>query len=241
MVRMLTRATTAALMLSGVLLASSAAPAVAAPAPHPCKASQGKPPYPPGQCKKGSVSNPNAHPGEQQVAFSGDGEFDPGSTVRGENHSKVQQLGTTTADQMGGATFTFTIPQDADNGSHEVLFFGTLDGQAHQASVMYTVSRGKVGTKSTETTPADNAAEQPPAAGAPGAPAAPAAVPGREAAGRSTAATPRSSSGLLHLPRTGAAIFSTGAAGAGALLFGLGLILLGRRRRDTAIAAALPR
>src|SRR4051812_22678520 len=118
MVRMLSRTLMAAAVLSASLLAVSATPSVAAPPPNPCKHNeQTDPPYPPGQCKKGGVSNPDAHPGGKQTAFSGDGEFDPGSKVRGENHSRPQQLGTTEADALGGVTFSFTIPPDAESGA----------------------------------------------------------------------------------------------------------------------------
>jgi LPXTG-motif cell wall-anchored protein len=164
--------------------------------------------------------------------------------VRGENHSKVQDLGTTNADALGGARFTFRIPEDAEAGSHEVFFFGTLDGKSTQASVKYKVSRGRVGTNSTDNANAAPPAA-PPAAGPPAAePPAAAGQNGPGTAGSGSGVAPAVphldfGHGVLQLPRTGAALISFGAAGVGALLLGAALVLAGRRRRYAAIAASV--
>lgn len=136
----------AALVLStaGISLAESA---VAAPPPPACKpAGQGKPPYPPGQCKKESTSLATAQPGQSQTVTSGDGEFTGGSAVSAvlvncATNAQVADLGSTTATSLGGASVNFIVPNIAP-GQYCVQYRGTLNGATRGASTAFAVTLG---------------------------------------------------------------------------------------------------
>ncbi|MGB8652676.1 MAG: hypothetical protein WCD35_18665, partial [Mycobacteriales bacterium] len=104
-----------------------------------CKPQQGKPAYPPGQCKKGSVSDSTARPGESLTAQSGEGEFDNGSHVAVELHSQTVALGTVTTNSAGNAVVSFKVPTSLAAGTHEVVFTGPFFGASRSVSVPFTV------------------------------------------------------------------------------------------------------
>lgn len=136
----------AALLLSLSLVAVADA-AVAAPPPARCQpGGQGQPPYPPGLCKKPSVSNGDAQPGESQTVTSGDGQFTGGSGVIGTlvncaTNAKVLDLGSTTASSLGGASFTFTVPS-VPTGQYCVQFRGKLNGANRGVSTAFAITQG---------------------------------------------------------------------------------------------------
>ena len=146
----------AALVLGGGVGAVSASAASAAPAASsseckkqdggksredsdPCKPKckkddDDKKKYPPGKCKpKGTVSDRTPHPGETITATSGDGLFNPGTTVI--VPSKGKEICKTTATDKGGATCTFVVPTDTGFGAAKIVFSGTLDGSSSGSAI----------------------------------------------------------------------------------------------------------
>src|SRR5687767_1348724 len=99
----------AAVAVAGLTTLVSA-PALAAPPSPGCKPEMGKPAYPPGLCKKAAVSDSTATRGQSMTVYSGEGHFDPNSSVDVELRSTPQSLGTVTAGEDGGATVTFKVP-----------------------------------------------------------------------------------------------------------------------------------
>ncbi|MCU1596178.1 MAG: hypothetical protein JWO12_3570 [Frankiales bacterium] len=133
------------LAVAGLATLTLAPSAVAAPPGTGCKPVQGKPAYPPGQCKKPAISDSSPSRGEKVTVYSGEGEFTKDSSVTVELHSTVYSLGTVTADSTGGATVSFTIPSSISTGRHAVVFSGDALGLPNTVSVGLTVSGSSAG------------------------------------------------------------------------------------------------
>ena len=138
MPRTITRALSA-VAVAGVTTLAVATPVLAAPPGPGCAPQQGKPAYPPGQCKKGAVSDSTATPGQPLTASSGEGQFDNDSAVSVELHSKTVALGTVTTNSAGEAVVTFKVPASLGAGQHEVAFTGPFFGVNRTVSVPFTV------------------------------------------------------------------------------------------------------
>ncbi|MFI2104621.1 invasin domain 3-containing protein, partial [Isoptericola sp. NPDC019693] len=151
-----------------------------------------------------------AERGDTQVAHGGG--FLPGEEVSGVLTSTPVDLGAQTADATGAVTFTVTLPEDLEAGTHHVTLTGDASGDVRAAFEVV------VPAPDEEETPAA------PAGGGgtstPGRPAGPATVPAP------SADDPDRSSGWL--PRTGADV--AGLAGLALLLTLLGAALVRRRR-----------
>jgi LPXTG-motif cell wall-anchored protein len=106
-----------------------------------CKPAKGKPAYPPGKCKRKSISDGHADRGEHLKAYSGEGEFDKGKKVKVELHSTTYSVGTVTVDSSGGATVTFTVPKSMATGAHNVVFTGPFFGRTRSVSVPFSVNK----------------------------------------------------------------------------------------------------
>ena len=128
----------AAIAIAGLTTLASA-PALAAPPPPGCKPEHGKPAYPPGQCKKAAITDSTATPGQSLTAYSGEGQFDPGSSANAELRSTPKSLGTVTVDSAGAASVTFTVPTDLSTGAHSVVFTGPFFGVNRSVAVNFQV------------------------------------------------------------------------------------------------------
>lgn len=71
---------------------------------------------------------------------SGAGTFDAGSSVEVGVQSVYTRLGTTTATASGAAAGTFTIPASLNDGNHNIVFSGLLNGQATKVSLPFTLN-----------------------------------------------------------------------------------------------------
>lgn len=127
----------AAIALAGLTTLVSA-PALAAPPSPGCNPAPGQPAYPPGQCADPAVSDSTATPGQTITVYSGEAQFDAGSTVTAELDG-AQALGTVTADEGGGATITFKVPDGTSVGRHSVVFTGGFFGVNRSVSVSFQV------------------------------------------------------------------------------------------------------
>lgn len=133
----------AAVSVAGLTSLAVAIPASAAPPPSGCKPVAGKPAYPPGQCKKPGVSDSTAQPGQSLTATSGEGQFDPGSTVTvivtGPDGQKLN-LGSVTVNSAGEAVVTFKVPTSWGSGSATISFTGPFGGVTRSVNVPFKVT-----------------------------------------------------------------------------------------------------
>ena len=205
----------AAFAVVGLSTFGVVAPGHAAPPGPGCKPEQGKPAYPPGQCKKAAISPHQAASGDQVTATSGEGQFDKGSKVKVEIHSVTVLVATATALASGEATAAFAVPSSVPNGSHTVTFTGPFFGVTRTVTLPLTVaSRGVITGAQAASLPGSGAVT------GSGAVAGSGAVSG-SGGGSSTAG----------LPLTGAEVAGASALGLGLVGGGTAFMLVGRRRK----------
>ena len=105
-------------------------------APTGCKPIQGKPAYPPGQCKPKGIDPGTAAVCNSVTATSGEGQFDPRSTVRVNLHgAKGASLGTVTANANGEAVLAFKVPVGTPPGQYTVTFTGPFIGTTNSVTL----------------------------------------------------------------------------------------------------------
>lgn len=205
----------AAFAVAGLTSLAVGAPALAAPPSPGCKPVAGKPAYPPGQCKKAAVTG-DTSPGGRAVGYSGEGQFDKGSTTSTELHSTVVAMGNLRVDLSGAATLRFTVPASFAPGAHSVVFKGTFFGQPRTVTVPFIVpvSGGTTSAVSGGTT----------SAGA-----------GGSASGGSGVSGGTTSAGS-GLPLTGFELGAASLLGVGLLGAGTVAVLSGRKKKGLATA-----
>lgn len=166
------------------------------------------PAYPPAQNEEPAVSDGQAERGQEMSASSGCAKFAPGRSVAFGVESVFQQLGTVLASAGGEASATFTVPTNLSNGLHHVVFRGaSLTGAPTEVRIPFTVAGG-------------------PTAAAPGT----GAGPSQGAPGGGTVSV-----GGVNLPRTGSdEVVPLTLLGAGLLGAGAALVVVARRRRQSA-------
>ncbi|MGI8536877.1 MAG: hypothetical protein ACR2K2_10345, partial [Mycobacteriales bacterium] len=108
--------------------------------------------YPPGGLGAGQgqgqgpgISDSTPNRGQQVTATSGCRAFAPGQRVNFGVESTYQQLGTVTATQFGEAIATFAVPNNLENGRHDVVFTGPSPaGPETTVRVPFTIVAGAV-------------------------------------------------------------------------------------------------
>jgi hypothetical protein len=205
----------AAFAVLGVSTFGIVTPSHAAPPGPGCKPENGKPAYPPGQCKKPGITPHQANNGDNVSATSGEGQFDSGSKVKAEMHSITVLVGTVTALPTGEATISFAVPASVPAGNHTVTFTGTFFGVTRTVTLPLVVSSKAVigGSQAVS-------------------------LPGTATgSGTSTAASSSGTGGgAAGLPLTGLELGLASAAGLSLVGGGAALMVAGRRRRGLATA-----
>lgn len=108
--------------------------------------------YPPGGLGQGQgqgqgpgISDSTPNRGQQVTATSGCRAFAPGQRVNFGVESTYQQLGTVTSTQFGEAIATFAVPNNLENGRHDVVFTGPSPaGPTTTVRVPFTIEAGAV-------------------------------------------------------------------------------------------------
>lgn len=78
--------------------------------------------------------------GQEQVAH-GHG-FQPGESVTAAQHSTTYDIGTAVADDNGDVTFTWSVPNGTEDGSHVVELTGETSGSVDATFEVYSTGGG---------------------------------------------------------------------------------------------------
>ena len=165
----------------------------------------------------GSVDNNAPVPGDEVIATSGDGSFDPGASVSVSFNGTALPGSPVVSGSNGSASITFTVPTGLTAGTYVIVFRGPLNGATNVVGVCVEVATAIAGGNEAPATP-EAPVDEPIEGGI----AIPVATPDRPSA----------------LPFTGSVeLLAVAGLGAALVAVGAGTVVVARRRRDGALSA----